>query len=227
MRGLSTLSSFDAPYSAFESFVYDALLAPALYKSPSFHSFEKLVEIPDRGRVLDVGCGGGHAAIHLAKRKPMLDVVGLDLSPEQVSRARRRATELGGRVSFVEGSALELPFDDACFDLVYSVASIKHWPDPARGLRECVRVLRPGGWLLVLEADRGCRQDDAAEFVRGFRLPRVLWPASLAFFRVIVAGRSLDIEDARALLVGLPLEDATVRRLEGAPAFVIKGRRAT
>lgn len=226
MRGLSTLQSFDAPYSAVESFLYDALLAPALYRSRSFSAFEELVDVPDRGRALDVGCGGGHAAIELAKRKPMLEVVGLDLSPQQVARARRRSSAFGRRVQFVEGSALDLPFDDESFDLVYSVASIKHWPDRRQGLAECVRVLRPGGWLLVLEADRGCRQEDAAEFVRGFRLPHVLWPASLAFFRVIVAGRSIDIEDARDLLRGLPLDETSVSRLSGAPGLAMRGRRS-
>lgn len=226
MPPFSTLRSFDAPYSAVESFLYDALLAPACYRTPAFHGVEHQVPVPATGRALDVGCGGGHAALELARRQPGLEVVGLDLSAEQVARARKRADALGDRVRFVVGSALELPFEDGSFDLVYSVASIKHWPDRRRGLSECVRVLRPGGWLLVVEADRGCRQEDAAEFVRGFRLPRVLWPASLAFFRVLVAGRSIDLDDARELMVGLPLEDAGVTRVPGAPALAMKGRKA-
>jgi SAM-dependent methyltransferase len=144
-----------------------------------------------------------------------------------VARATRRARELGlsERVRFVQGSALELPLADDSFDVVTSVASIKHWPDQGRGLSECLRVLRPGGWVLVFEADRGCKFEDAERLVRGWRMPRAFYPFGLALFRTWVAGQALDLDDARRLIAELPLSDVRVERVRGAPGLLFGGRK--
>ena len=126
----------------------------------------------------------------------------------------------------VEGSALDLPFDAGRFDAVLSVASIEHWPDPARGLAECVRVLAPRGRLLVLEVDCGCRLDDARAFVQRTRVPRLLQPLALAGFRTWVAGQGLDLDDARALLSPLPLDDARAERVPYVPVLLLEGTRS-
>jgi ubiquinone/menaquinone biosynthesis C-methylase UbiE len=67
------------------------------------------------------------------------------------------------------GDAPALRFAEQYFDATGSIASIKHWPDQSKGLAECVRVLRPGGQRLVVEADRGCRFNDARAFVLRIR----------------------------------------------------------
>jgi ubiquinone/menaquinone biosynthesis C-methylase UbiE len=158
-----------APYSAIEAWTYDAIVAPAVAELLARNLNEVRDRIPRDGRVLDVGCGGGQALALLAVERPDVHLHGVDLSSGQVGRARVR---LGDRARIVTGSALALPYRDACFDFVFSDASIKHWPDPAAGLRECVRVLRPGAQLVVTEADRGCRLEDAAAFVRRWRAQR-------------------------------------------------------
>jgi SAM-dependent methyltransferase len=109
--------------------------------------------------------------------------------------------------------------------VVTSVASIKHWPDQARGLRECVRVLRAGGRLVVFEADRGCRLGDAQDFVARWTLPRPLRLPALAAFRTWVAGQAIDLDDARALVSGLSLEATEVRRVPGTPALMLAGSK--
>lgn len=142
------------------------------------------------------------------------------------SAARVRARHLGERARFVVGSALDLPFDDGTFDAVLSVASLKHWPERARGLRECARVLRPGGRLAVLEVDRGCTDEAARAFVDTWRIPAFLRPAARLMFRVSVAGPSLDLEEARVLARGLALATHEVRRVPGTPALLLRGQRA-
>jgi ubiquinone/menaquinone biosynthesis C-methylase UbiE len=142
-----------------------------------------------------------------------------------VRRAAARAAQAGIKARFVDGSALDLPFADGTFDAVLSVASIKHWPDPARGLAECARVLRAGGHLLVIEADRGCRLDDARRFVDGWRVPRAARRLLLPLFRTYVAGQAFDLDEARGLLAGAALDEARVERLEGLPALVLRGRK--
>ncbi|GMV15301.1 MAG: class I SAM-dependent methyltransferase [Polyangiaceae bacterium] len=221
------LEDIAAPYSAFETFVYDRVIAPAVLAMGERIADELAREIPERARVLDVGSGGGQLALEIAARRPEAQVTGLDLSPDQVARASARACErgLGGRVRFVQGSALEQPFGDASFDVVTSVASIKHWPDQAKGLAECARVLVPGGRLFVFEADRGCRLDDARDFVARWRLPALLRVPALAAFRTWVAGQAIDLDDARELVGALPLEASEVRRISGTPALVLGGTK--
>jgi SAM-dependent methyltransferase len=223
----SIFADMSTPYGALESYLYDRVVAPAVADLGQSLLGQFVDLLPDRGRVLDVGCGGGQLACRLAEVRQSAEIVGVDLSHEQVERAKRRAREqsLAGRVSFVQGSALELPFEAGGFDAVTSVASIKHWPDRARGLEECLRVLKAGGWLLVFEADRGCQFEDAVRLVRGWRMPRALRPFGLALFRTWVAGQALDLDDARRLAASLPLDDVRVERVEGTPGLVLGGRK--
>jgi SAM-dependent methyltransferase len=175
-------------------------------------------------RILDVGCGGGQFALRLADHFADLEIVGIDRSPDQVARARARAS---GRaeLSFVEASALDLPFAADAFDLVYSIGSIKHWPDPLLGLRECARVTKPGGRLFVMEGDRGCRHEDLLELGTAWGLPTRMRPLLAAFFRVAVAGESLDLVDARELVAQVPTIDAGVERIARLPVWAIAGER--
>jgi len=225
MGFFSTLLDFKAPYTAGEAWVYDHLIAPGV---SSFHGpflAAQLDAVPEGGSLLEVGCGGGQLLIELAERRPDLKLVGLDLSEGQIIRARQRTARFGGRVRCVVGSAQDLPFDDTHFDGVISVASLKHWPDPALGLSECARVLRPGCRLFVVEADRSCRPEDAQAFVESWKIPSLLTPASRVFFRMIVADRAPALDELESWSEALPLEGVVVRRVEGAPAIALEGSR--
>jgi len=222
----SILADMTAPYGRMEAYLYDALVAPAVFSLRASLEDRLLPMLEQGARVLDVGCGGGQVAIDLARRRPDLEVVGVDLSAQQIARARKRAMETNVPATFVEGSALTLPFSDASFDHVISIASIKHWPNPAQGLRECVRVLRKGGRLLIVEADRGCRLGDARAFVDRWRIPRASRPIALALFRTWVAGQAIDLEEARSWLDSLPLTERETSRLDGLPAIVLLGRKS-
>jgi len=107
---------------------------------------------PEGARVLEVGCGPGHLSVRLARRHG-LEMTGLDLDPAMIERARANADRtMDGEVrrrSFVVGDVASLPFPDGTFDLVVSTMSMHHWTDPAAGLAEMARVLRPGARALV------------------------------------------------------------------------------
>jgi SAM-dependent methyltransferase len=115
---------------------------------------------PAGARVLEVGCGPGHLSIRLA-REHGLDVTGLDLDPAMIRRARANADRAGsgdeGRLSILVGDVASLAFPDGSFDLVVSTFSMHHWADPAAGLAEVGRVLRPGARALVWDFRPGTR----------------------------------------------------------------------
>ncbi len=106
--------------------------------------------VTEAQEILDVGCGIGGSTLYLARRFGA-DGTGITLSPTQAQRARARAAEAGiaHRVNFQVENALEMPFADASFDLVWSLESGEHMPDKQQFLAECCRVLRPGGKLIV------------------------------------------------------------------------------
>lgn len=93
-------------------------------------------------RVLDVGCGTGFFTQGVLQRTE--DAVGLDITPEQLRRARRKLA-----IPLVRGDAERLPFREGSFDACVSAGSVEYWPSPLRALQEMHRVLRPGGIALV------------------------------------------------------------------------------
>lgn len=104
-------------------------------------------------RLLDVGCGSGGPALHVARRTGC-QVVGAELSEEAVAEATRLAHEAGleTRSTFVHADASEpLPFQDGTLDAVICIDAINHLPDRAGVLGDWARVLRAEGRLLFTD----------------------------------------------------------------------------
>jgi len=116
------------------------------------------VRIEPSFTILDVGCGGGRTIREMAARATAGRVLGVDYSEASVeaSREANRDAVADGRVEVQHGSVSRLPFADAMFDLVTAVETHYYWPDLANDAREILRVLKPGGTLLVIaEAYKG------------------------------------------------------------------------
>jgi ubiquinone/menaquinone biosynthesis C-methylase UbiE len=121
-----------------------------------------LAGLPEAGTVLDVGTGPGRLLVRLASRRPDARFVGIDPSADMSSRAARHAHDAGisDRVATVVAAAEALPFPDQSFDVVVSTLSAHHWADQASAVAEQVRVLRPGGRLLVVDLRRSASVAD-------------------------------------------------------------------
>lgn len=102
------------------------------------------------GAILDVGCGTGYLLRQLGDRFPAATTLaGIDAAPRMIQVAQSGATD--PRLSFTVGTAEQLPYGDAAFDLVVSTTSFDHWHDQRAGLAQCARVLRPGGQLVLCD----------------------------------------------------------------------------
>lgn len=214
-----------ADYRPARMSLYDRLIAPAVADLAQALQHLLIQDAPIGAQVLDVGCGGGQIPLQMATIRPDLRLTGIDLAAGQVQRARQRALHAGKTLHFTHASALSLPFAAAQFDLVYSIGSIKHWPQPAQGLAECVRVLRPGGRLLVVEVDGDCTPDQAHAFVGQWRLPGVLKPAARRFFLNRVVTQSFGQARLRTMLSALHLDQWQVTNVPDAPAWLAQAIR--
>jgi SAM-dependent methyltransferase len=139
-------------YSAPDAAIYDAVTAPLL--DGFFGQVAgKVAGFAPGGRVLEVGSGPGRLAVRIAELDPDVRIAGVDLAPEMVERAEALAARSGvaDRVAFRVGDVASLPFAEASFDAAVSTFSLHHWPEPARGLAEVYRVLRPGGVAVIYD----------------------------------------------------------------------------
>lgn len=100
-------------------------------------------EVAAGSRTLDVATGTGNVAVRAAAAGA--ETIGLDLTPELLDIARRRASALGVDVEWVEGDAEQLPFEEGRFDRVLSAFGVQFAPQHEVTARELVRVCKPGG----------------------------------------------------------------------------------
>jgi ubiquinone/menaquinone biosynthesis C-methylase UbiE len=118
-------------------------------------------------RVLDVGCGTGFLALRFAELGHT--VSGIDLSPQMIDRARRKAKNAGQQIDFRVGDATALDSANEMYDLVVARHVIWTLPDPERGVAEWLRVLRPGGILMLVEGKWADRDASARSQTRTAR----------------------------------------------------------
>ena len=149
---------------------------PAIYTrlAPVYEAWAQLTESKARRRVmelasvgpgedvLEVAVGTGVQLVRLAHANPGGRVAGIEPSTGMLRQARRRidAAGLGDRVELIQGSALDLPFDDEAFDLLVNGYMLDLLPrdDIPRALEEFKRVLRPGGRLVLSNMTKGTRR---------------------------------------------------------------------
>ncbi len=147
--------------------------------------------------VLDVGCGSGWLSRRLSQLVPEGRVIGMDISDEMIRLARRTSQEFEN-LMFVMGEVGEIPWDTNFFSQTISIESSYYWPDPAAGIKELFRVMRPGGriWILInyYKDNAHCHQWRELLAVRTHLLSAAEWCGILrdGGFVGVVEGRVVD-----------------------------------
>ena len=100
------------------------------------------------GDTLEIAIGTG---LNLPHYPDSVSLTGVDLSPDMLTLARRRAEELGKEVELLEGDAQALDFEDGSFDTIVCTYSLCNVPDDAKVVAEMKRVLKPGGHLILVD----------------------------------------------------------------------------
>jgi ubiquinone/menaquinone biosynthesis C-methylase UbiE len=104
-------------------------------------------------RVLDVGCGTGTLTLLIKHTHPDAEVYGLDVDPQVLDIARRKAEQAGETIVLQQGTATRLPYPDGTYDCVFASLMLHHLAreEKRKALAEAFRVLRPGGGLHVAD----------------------------------------------------------------------------
>lgn len=119
--------------------------------------------LPENARVLDVATGGGHCGLFFAARGARV-ILG-DIATKMLAGAAKLAAERGLTVETREFPAEALPFADATFDLVTSRVAPHHFSEPDRFVRETARVLKPGGFFLLIDGSIADGQPEAEAWI--------------------------------------------------------------
>jgi len=131
----------------------------AICNTDAFHEQRRItldaLALADGERVLDAGVGTGHMAFDMAQATSgHNNIVGVDISEDMLDTCRDRCADLPN-VSFEMADLYDLPFDEEIFDVVLSVQVFEYLEDVQKALLELHRVLKPGGRLVLRDADWG------------------------------------------------------------------------
>ncbi len=125
--------------------IYEAFMVPFRFR-PWAETLIQRLDPPLGTRLLDVACGTGIVArVAAARLRDGGTVVGIDMNPAMIEVARSASAGEGLAIEWFVGNAGELPFPDDSFDIVTIQQALQFFPDQPAALRECLRVLAPGG----------------------------------------------------------------------------------
>jgi SAM-dependent methyltransferase len=179
---------------------------------------------PD-ARALDLGCGGGHVAFHLAPE--VREVVAYDLSADMLAAVAAEAAKRGlSNVTTRQGAVESLPFADSAFDVVMTRFSAHHWRDVKSALREARRVVKGGGIAAFVDcvAPADPLLDTYLQGIELLRDPSHVRDYSVAEWTVML--RDAGFEVGEVTMRRLPLDYASWIARQRTPAVQANAIRA-
>lgn len=158
------LQNFSKPQSNVGGFI--ALLSMS-FEHKKFHRFvADTINLPQNGRVLDIGCGGGVFIKEMQKRAKGSVFYGIDASVQSVNYAKRvnQKSIANGLVKISQGDASSIPFEDNSFDLVTACATVYFWQNVVSSFKKVLGILKPGGCFVVAGGTH--KEEHSASFAK-------------------------------------------------------------
>ena len=218
-------------YSRFQAWVHDTWIADrALKLHDYFLEVGNLLSILAEKRsrtLLDVGCGGGQAAIRMKEKYPYLRLTGIDTSEAMIASAINRARIKDCEINFEIADAEAIPFQDSSFEVVYSFGSVKHWSNPLKGIGECWRVLKPGGELVIADATSDATREEVENFFEIMRFPGLLKKPVVAILLRGMFRPARSVEVYQQIAAELEMPAGTVSHIPSMPTFLFRTRKPT
>ena len=143
--------------------------------------------ISEGGKILEIGSGPGLQAMKILQHRCDVKIIACDFSSEMISLGKKNYQEMilrdehirrfQSNLSFVQADAMDLSqFSSETFNGIYCLMAIKHFPDPIRGLHECIRILKPGGRMFFSEFFAEASLADIVNLVKQVRIADFLKP---------------------------------------------------
>lgn len=139
----------------FNVFIYDQMLR-RLRDKGWMETKDMIQSGITQGLALEIGPGPGYLGLEWLSKTENTKLKGLDISPDMIQIAQRNAEAYGltDRVSYVQSSGAQMPFDANQFDAVFTNGSLHEWQDPVQTFSEIRRVLKPGGRVFISDLRR-------------------------------------------------------------------------
>ncbi len=204
---------------------YDRVSRWPLFAMARYLTINELKQHHPKEILVDAGCGPGYLATKVSRKYPHLRVIGLDIDGEMIKIAKKNLVphDTNGSLDFFMGDVQRLPFKDGTVDFVLSTASLHHWSDAIRSLREIYRVLKPEGQFLVVDL----RRDMPRLFYYAFAVGQmVLMPAAIRRTNGAVGSlwASYTPTEVKAFLSEMPWHNPKIKL--GAGWMCISGNKA-
>ena len=168
---------------------------PNRYPIQLYHRLARTVDLKGKN-ILEIGCGRGGGLDYITRTFKPATAIGVDLE--------QRATDFGKKhfnvegLSFKQGDALKLPFDDSAFDVVLNVESSHRYPDMNKFLTNVERVLKPNGYFLFTDFRNPESIPELLEMIKLFDFE---WIDKVRINKQVLSGLTKDSERRRQLVI--------------------------
>ena len=174
---------------------------------------EEIVSNLKKGIILDLGTGPGYLPIEIVKRSPSIKVHGIDLSTRLIRMAQTNASEAGvtDRLGFETGNAAEMRFGNDSYDMVISTGMLHHLKNPLKMLRECYRVLKPGGEAWIYDPAQVSGHIDPKKLKASLTLSERLMYMLFPLFTLINPSQTYKRDQVVAMISDTPFSEYRIK----------------